>query len=574
MKKLWPFTAGQRLWLMLAPFFMLFFVLSDVLQPTLMASIVDKGIANGNFAYVKKMSLIMLFTTIGGFLAGMVSFYLSAKTTAAVGASLRSALFRKVRSFTHEELDHFSVSTLITRLTNDVNQIQNVLLAGQRILIRVPMMLFGGLFMAIRLSPRLSLIFFIAIPLLSMITFIVMKRALRIFPRVQEKIDAINGFVRESLLGIRVLKGYHTEQAMEDRFYFSNNDVYRWQLKAQKNMLILSPFVMIIFNYSMIAILWIGGWQVHLGHLKIGAIMAFVAYLSQIINAILMSSFVLMMISRAVISMQRIDEVLQIKPALNDHPDMLQTIPDRFDLDIDHLSFRYKNNAQPVLHDVSLYIPEGERLGIIGSTGAGKSTLVHLLLRFYDIDCGNIRLGKVPIQKLSIPILRKQIGLIQQHTTILSGSLADNLRLVKPEASNEEMIHALEKAQLQELYEDRHGLDGVLQQRGGDLSGGQKQRLAIARAFLHAPRILIMDDSTSALDVLTEQAILAELKNQPQKQTQIIIGQRISTMQTCHRILVLEDGKIVGLGTHESLLKNCPLYQSIVESQKQRQVIL
>lgn len=571
MRLLWRLSAGQRHWLLLAPFFMLFFVLSDILQPTLMAEVVDRGVANGDLAYVKRMALWMLLTTVGGFLMGIVSYYLSAKTTAAIGRRLRAALYERVRSFGHEELDRFAVSTLITRLTNDVNQVQNVLLAGQRILIRVPMMLFGGLFMAIRLSPRLSLIFFVAVPLLMLVTVLVLRRALRIFPHVQEKIDVINGFVRESLLGIRVLKGYHTEKAMASRFHFANDDVLRWQLRAQKNMLILSPFVMIIFNYSMIAILWFGGWQVHHGRLAIGAIMAFVAYLSQIINAVLMSSFVLMMMSRATISMRRIEEVIATEPHIQDNE---KALPAGYDIAIEDLCFRYGRSCQQALRGLSLTILEGERLGIIGPTGSGKSTLVHLLLRFYEAEQGAIRLGGLPIETLSLKALRQSIGLVQQQATILAGSLADNLRLVKPDATEEEMLDALKRAQLGELLEGRAGLESLLQQRGGDLSGGQKQRLAIARVLLQAPHILILDDSTSALDVVTEKRILDELSRAHGRQTQIIIGQRISTMQTCDRILVLDGGRIVGLGTHEALLAGCNLYQSLAQSQEQRTVIL
>lgn len=573
MKLLWQFARADWRLFLWAAFFMFFTVAAELLQPTLMAMVIDNGVSNGDYVMIYRISSIMLITTLLGFVSGITSFYLSARNTSKAGLRLRSALFDHILDFSHRELDTLSVSTLITRMTNDVNQIQNVLLASQRIFVRVPLLLIGGLIMAIRLSPKLSLIFLVAIPLLSLCIFLVMQRSLKIFPTVQKYLDALNGHIRETLLGIRVIKGYQAEKLESDKFSKRNNELYEWQLKAQLNNLILSPFIMIIFNYSMIAILWFGGYQVYQGDLEVGKIMAFVTYMFQILNAVMMSSFVFMMISRAQISLNRINDVFTLKPSIVDVNNT--SVPTNYEIIFNNVSFEYYEKSQNVVLDnINLTIHENERLGIIGPTGCGKTSLISLIPRLYDVRSGCITIGGIDVRNIPLESLRTQVGLAQQQSTILSGSIEDNMRLVDASVSKNDIYHALDAAQIQELYQrNENGIVDNLQQRGLDLSGGQKQRLSIARLFLQKPQIIILDDSTSALDILTEKSILNYLNTLRDQQTQIIVGQRIATMQTCDRIVVMNDGKIVAIGTHDDLLKNNDIYRTIALSQLGEEVV-
>lgn len=573
MKYLWRYARADWRLFLWAAFFMFFSVAADLLQPTLMALIVDNGVANGNRSVIFHFSAIMLATTLIGFASGAVSYYLSARNTAKVGMRLRSALFDHILDYSHRELDTLSVSTLITRMTNDINQVQNVLLASQRIFVKVPLLLFGGLIMAIRLSPKLSLIFLVAVPALSFCIYMVMRRALKIYPTVQKKLDELNSHVRESLLGIRVVKGYQAEDIESEKFSERNQGLYHWQLKAQLNNLILSPFIMIIFNYSMVAILWFGGYQVYQGDLEIGKIMAFVTYMSQILNAVMMSSFVFLMISRAQTSLNRIDEVFTLDSSIVNATKT--ELPNGHEIVFTNVTFEYyEDSTQLVLDNINLTIFENERVGIIGPTGCGKTSLVSLIPRLYDVDSGSVSIGGIDVRKIPLDLLRAQVGMAQQQSTILSGSIEENMRLVDEDVPLEDIYHALDAAQIQELY--RRSDDGIfegLQQRGLDLSGGQKQRLSIARVLLQDPRIIIIDDSTSALDVITEKAILNHLDTMRDRQTQIIIGQRISTMQTCDRIIVMNDGKIDAIGIHENLLKENEIYRTIALSQLGEEVV-
>ncbi len=573
MKHLWQFARADWCLFLWAAFFMFFAVAADLLQPTLMAMIVDNGVANRDYTTIYRLSAIMLITTLVGFISGAISFYLSARNTSKAGLRLRSALFDHILDFSHRELDTLSVSTLITRMTNDVNQVQNVLLASQRIFVRVPLLLFGGLIMAIRLSPKLSLIFLVAIPALSTCIFLIMRRALKIYPTVQKRLDALNSHVRETLLGIRVIKGYQAEELESDKFSKRNNGLFEWQLKAQLNNLILSPFIMIIFNYSMIAILWFGGYQVYQGNLEVGKIMAFVTYMSQILNAVMMSSFVFLMISRAQTSLNRIDEVFALESSIVNANHTRE--PTHYEIVFNNVSFEYYEESQNVVLDnINLTIYENERLGIIGPTGCGKTSLISLIPRLYDVKSGSITIGGIDVRNIPLEFLRTQVGLAQQQSTILSGSIEENMRLVDASVALDDIYHALDSAQIQELYQrSDDGIFDGLQQRGLDLSGGQKQRLSIARVLLQKPQIIIVDDSTSALDILTEKSILNHLDMLRKHQTQIIIGQRIATMQTCDRIVVMNDGKIDAVGTHDTLLNNNEIYRTIALSQLGEEVV-
>ncbi len=564
MQLLWKYLKAQSRLIILVVVFMFFAVIFELMQPTLMAMIVDRGIGQSDPSYIIRYSFLMFITSILGFLCAIISYFLSAKSSAKIGELLREDLFRHVLAFSHYELDQLSVSTLITRLTNDVSQIQNLLLTAQRIFFRSPFMLIGGLVFAMRLSASLSIIFLFAIPALFLCLAFVMHRALKIYPLVQKSLDIMNAHVRESILGIRVIKGFRKETKANLDFREKNLTLYRHTLKAQLNNLILSPFIMIIFNFSMVAILWMGGYQVAAGQLEIGKIMAFVTYMSQILNAVLMSAMVFIMISSAKVSIDRIKEVFETNPMLTDGHD--EHLPSLFNITFQNVWFSYNETQQPsVLKDISLSIQANERIGIIGATGSGKSALVSLIPRLYDPTDGHILIGGVDIKNLSLKSLRHMIGFVSQESMILSGSIEENLRLARPDATIEDMKDALQAAQLDELFRSNAHRD--LKQRGLDLSGGQKQRLALARVFLMQPPILIIDDATSALDVITEDQILTYLDEEKHHQTQLIVSHRISTMARCDRVIFIMDGRISGFEHHDTLLINNEAYRQIANSQ-------
>lgn len=555
-----------------APLLMLIAVFMDLLQPTLMSIIVDEGIAKNDMDVIRQYGLYMVISTFLGLIAGFSCFFLSARSTSATGARLRDATFRKVLTFSPKELDHFSISTLIVRLTNDIAQIQNLLLSSQRIFVRAPFLVIGGIFMALRISPKLSLIFLVITPSLVLLILFVMRRAMKIFPIMQEKLDHLNLISRETLIGMRVVKGFSAEKREADRFDGANQSFRQWEFKAVNNTILMSPFAMIITNYSIIAILWFGGWDAAAGNIEVGKIMAFITYIMQILGAMMMSSMILMMFTRAKVSVDRIEEVMTTSPSILSPNEAAS--PSHLDIDFDHVTFRYHEGAVPVLEDISLHIPFGERLGIIGPTGSGKTSLLQLIPRLYDVSAGSVAIGGVDVRHLDLEAIHRHVGLIQQSPIVLSGSLRENIAIAKEGLTDDDIRQALDRAMATELYQDRDlGLDGSISQRGRDLSGGQKQRTAIARVLAKDAPILLIDDATSALDMLTEEAFLANLDRDRGRQTQVIVAQRISTMRRCDRILVLHEGRIEAIGSHESLLTTSPIYRTIAISQLGEEVL-
>ncbi len=561
---LWSYMKESWLYFLVAPLLMVVEVMCDLYQPTLMANIIDVGVASGDSAYIVRTAAVMLGVAALGLGGGFGCLYFSAHSTSSTGARLRQGLFAHIQTFSFAELDLLQTSTLITRLTNDITQLQNMLLSCQRILIRAPLLCIGGLVMAYTLSPQLSVVFAVAVPIIALVIVVVVRQAVFFF--VQAKLDRLNVVTRETLLGIRVIKAFVTQQRQQDKFEVSNEELLEWNVKAQRLVVLLMPFVTFIGNVAVIAVLWLGGRYVQAGTLEVGRIMAFITYILQVLQSLLMSMMIMVNISRAKASIDRINDVFSTEATVAGPADP-QPIAG-YDLVFDHVYFRYHPHSDWVLQDISFEAKQGETVGIIGATGSGKSSLVALIPRLYDTVQGQITLGGVDIRQLSLKELRRNIAVIMQDNVLFSGTIASNLQFGDPKASEQQMVQILEEAAAEELLSlSPQGLEAIVAQRGQNLSGGQKQRLSIARALIKAPKILIMDDAASALDFATEAKLQHNLQQRLKHCTTILIAQRVSSLMGADRILVLDGGRIVAQGNHETLLRECAIYRTIAQTQ-------
>ena len=464
------------------------------------------------------------------------------------------------------ELDHFKTSSLITRLTNDITQIQTMVMMGLRILVRAPLLCIGGILMAYRLSSDLSGIFVITIPVILIFVAIVMSRSFPLFKSMQEKIDKVNNVMRENLLGVRVIKAFTIEHKQKDRFNEANDDLMNQSIRAQKLMIILNPVVMLLVNFSIVAVLWYGGFLVQAGVLETGKIMAFINYLTQIMMSLMMVIMISMNFSRAKASADRINEVLMTESSIQDSksPEVI----DQYDIEFKDVSFKYHDHSEEVLTDLSFKIKQGDRVGIIGGTGAGKSSLVQLIPRLYDVSSGEVLIGGRNVKEVSLHELRDKIGVVLQESILFSGTIESNIKFGYHDATDEELDQAARDAQAMEFIQLKEsGYQTEVEQRGKNLSGGQKQRVSIARTLIRKPKILILDDSSSALDMATERQLQEAIKEQMTGSTVIMIAQRISAVMDANQIIVLDQGHISGIGTHEELLKTNEIYRSIAISQ-------
>lgn len=563
---LWSYMKESWLFFLLAPLLMVVEVVCDLYQPTLMANIIDIGVAGGDSAYIVRTAGVMLLVAALGLVGGFGCLYFSAQSTSATGARLRKSLFAHIQTFSFAELDRLQTSTLITRLTNDVTQVQNMLLSAQRILVRAPLLCVGGLVMAYALSPKLSVVFAVAVPVLCVVIVSVVRRAFGLFTTVQAKLDRLNVVTRETLLGIRVIKAFVTQDRQQAKFELSNEELLAWNVKAQRLVIVLMPFVTFVGNLAVIAVLWLGGHYVQAGTLEVGSIMAFITYILQVLQSLLMSMMIMVNISRAKASVDRINDVFAVEPAIRE-PEEPQPLTG-YDLVFDHVYFRYHPHSDWVLQDISFTAKAGEMVGIIGATGSGKSTLAALIPRLYDAEKGRITLGGVDIRQLPLKELRRDIAMIMQDNVLFSGTIASNLRFGRGDADDELLIKTLEDAAAAELLTlAPEGLEAAVAQRGQNLSGGQKQRLTIARALIRSPKILILDDATSALDFATESRLQHNLRQRSDGCTTIMIAQRVSSLMHADRILVLDGGRIAAQGDHAALLKDCEIYRTIAETQ-------
>lgn len=556
----------------IAPIMMFIEVYMDLMQPKLMSDIIDTGIANRDLSYVYSVGGHMLFVAVIGIIGGLGCGIFASIASVSTAERLRQGLFDKIQTLSFSELDKLKTSSLITRLTNDVTQFQNMLLMALKIMVRAPFLCIGGIIMAYELSPKLSTIFLIAIPIIVIAVIIILKKSFPLFLLVQQKIDKINVVMRENILGMRVIKAFTVENKQGERFDEANNDLMNRNIKAQNMNILLSPIVTFILNISVIGVLWFGGYMAINGAIEIGKIMAFINYLIQIMNSMMMVLMLILNISRAKASGDRINEVLETKTSIED----IYNASDmgNFNIEFRDVSFKYNESGDYVLKNINLTINEGEKVGIIGATGAGKSSLIGLIPRLYDVTTGEVLIGNKNVKEIKTKELRKNIGIVLQESILFSGDIEENLRFGNEKADKEFIEEAAKDAQAYEFIKSKEdGYKSIVEQRGKNLSGGQKQRLSIARTLVKNPKIFIMDDSSSALDMATESKLQIAIKNRMKDKTIVIIAQRISAVMDCNKIVVIDNGEVVAIGSHLELLQNNEIYRSIALSQLGEEVL-
>jgi ATP-binding cassette subfamily B protein len=542
--------------------------IASLLLPSLNADIIDNGVVLGDTGYIMRMGGWMLAVSLLQISCTIAAVYLGARSAMGFGRDVRSALFRRVASFSSREVARFGAPSLITRNTNDVQQVQMLVMLGFTLAISAPIMLVGGIFMAMREDIGLSWLVAVAIPVLVLSTGFVIKHMVPGFRRMQRHLDDVNQVMREQITGIRVIRAFVREPYEGERFGKANNDLTDVSISTGRWMSAMFPTVLFVMNASSVAVLWFGGLRIDDGSMQIGALTAFITYLVQILMAVMMSTFMLVMIPRAAVAGDRIGEVLQTSSSVVPPEDGITEVSVHGRLEFADVGFTYAGADYPVLCDISFSARPGQTTAVIGSTGAGKSTLVNLIPRLFDVSEGVITVDGVDIRDFDPEALWQRIGLVPQKAYLFSGTVADNLRHGKPDATEDEMWEALEIAQAKDFVQEMAGgLDAEVAQGGTNLSGGQRQRIAIARALIRRPEVYLFDDSFSALDVATDARLRRALEPVTREATVLIVAQRVFTITDADQIVVLEDGKIVGLGTHDELLRTCGTYEEIVESQ-------
>jgi ATP-binding cassette, subfamily B, multidrug efflux pump len=536
--------------------------------PNLNAAIIDKGVAKGDTGYIWHTGMVMLGVSLVQVGCSIIGVYFGAKIAMGFGRDVRGAIFRRVLAFSARELNHFGAPSLITRNTNDVQQVQMLVLLSSTMFIAAPITMIGGIFMALRTDVGLSWLVVVAVPLLGLSVGLVVMRMRPLFRLMQTRIDVINRVLREQITGIRVVRAFVREPYETARFAKANADVTDTTTSVGRYVASIFPIVMFIMNASSVAVLWFGAMRIDNGEMQIGALTAFLTYLIQILMSVMMATFLLILAPRAIVCAERIQEVLTTESSvvLPEHP--VTELAHRSVVSFTDAEFSYPGADFPILRDVTFTAEPGQTTAIIGSTGAGKTTLVSLIPRLFDVTGGSVTVDGVEVRDLDADLLWSRIGLVPQKPFLFSGTVASNLRYGNPEATEEELWKALRVAQAEDFVREMPGqLEASISQGGTNVSGGQRQRLSIARALVKRPEIYVFDDSFSALDVATDARLRAALKRETRGAAVIIVGQRVATIADADKILVLEDGEIVGSGTHDELLIGCPTYAEIVDSQ-------
>ena len=574
MKRYWKYIKPYLPAFIIGPLMMIVEVIGEVVLPKLMANIINVGVTNGSAGYITGTGALMILVALLMMAGGVGGAYFGAKAAVSFAADLRKDAFDKVQTFSFANLDQFSTGSLVTRLTNDITQVQNLINMALRMMLRAPGMLIGALIMAFVMNAELAVIVLIVIPILVGAIAVLIKIAFPKFKIMQKKLDALNSNIQEMLTNVRVIKSFVRGDYEEKKFAASNEDLKQTSLGAFKTIIIVMPLMMLMMNATTLAVVWFGGRQIIVGNMQVGDLTAFTTYIVQILMSLMMLAMVILQSSRALASLSRIREILDTEVDLNDeHCKEPDKIVSSGRVEFRDVSFRYyKENKEAVLSHISFAVKSGQTLGIIGSTGSGKTTLVQMIPRLYDVDEGEVLVDGVNVKDYTLENLREGVGMVLQKNVLFSGSILENLMWGDENASIEEVRKAAQAAQADGFVSSfTGGYEMDLGQGGVNGSGGQKQRLCIARALLKKPKILILDDSTSAVDTATEAKIRESFAGELKNTTKIIIAQRISSVQEADEIMVLDDGKIVGFGKHEDLLASCEAYQEIYYSQMDKE---
>ena len=575
MKRYWKYVKPYLYAFILGPILMITEVVGEVVLPALMAQIINVGAANHDIAYIIEMGGVMILTAFIMMGGGIGGAWFAAKASISFGADLRNDCFRKVQKFSFQNIDSFSTGSLVTRLTNDITQVQNLIMMGLRMMLRAPGMLIGAIIMAVAMNPGLARIFLVILPVMVVTIAVIMMTAFPRFTVMQKKLDRVNSNIQECLQNVRVIKSFVRGNYEEKRFFRSNGDLKESSLRAFKIVILQMPLVAFFMNVTTLAVVWLGGQEVLAGDMQVGNLTAFTTYIVQVLMSLMMLAMVFLQSSRAIASAKRINEILDTEIDLTDEKaSEKEKEVEQGRIEFRNVSFRYyKDSREKVLDDISLIIEPGQTVGIIGSTGCGKTTLVSMIPRLYDVDEGQVLVDGVDVREYSLKRLREGVGMVLQKNVLFSGTVEENLRWGDENASQEQVRKAAQAAQADAFLNTfPEGYETFLGQGGVNVSGGQKQRLCIARALLKKPRILILDDSTSAVDTATEAKIRESFSTTLKETTKLIIAQRITSVMEADLIVVMDEGKIVGQGSHEELLKSCEAYREICYSQMDREV--
>lgn len=549
----------------LAPLFKMLEASFELFVPLVMAAIIDTGIKNSDKPYIFKMAMVLVGLAIVGFISALTAQYFAAKASVGFGKDLRGDLYRHINTLSYSEIDKIGTSTLITRLTADVNQMQTAVNLFLRLFLRSPFIVIGAVVMAFTVDPKTAIIFAVSIPLLAAVVFGIMFYSVPIYKKVQNRLDSVMRITRENLSGVRVIRAFNHEQKEIEDFDKCSEELKDMQLYGGKISAYLNPITYVIVNLSIVLIIYVGGIQVNTGRLTQGEVISLINYMSQVLVELIKLSNLIINLTKSVACGNRIYDVFKIKPSINDG-NGIKTNGEAA-VEFDNVSATYAGSKEKSLDSLTLSIPRGSTVGIIGATGSGKTTLINLIPRFYDVSEGSLKVNGTDVRNYNVDELRKLIGVVPQKAALVSGTVRDNVKWGKPDATDEEIIEALKTAQALDFVNEKDGLDSKILQGGKNLSGGQIQRLTIARALVRKPEILILDDSSSALDFATDAALRRAIKADTDNMTVFIVSQRFSTIKNADMIIVLDDGSVCGIGKHDELFENCEEYKEICESQ-------
>lgn len=568
MKKLLVFLKDYKKESILGPLFKLLEASFELFVPLVMAAIIDVGIKNGDRAYILKMCGILILLAVIGLVCSITAQFFAAKAAVGFAAKLRHALFSHIQGLSFYELDQAGTSTLITRMTSDVNQVQSGVNLVLRLFLRSPFIVFGAMIMAFTIDVKAALVFVVTIPLLSMVVFGIMYLSIPLYKKVQSGLDEVLGITRENLEGSRVIRAFHKEEEEIETFEEKNRHLTSMQLHVGKISALMNPITYVIINLAIVALIWQGGIRVNLGLIQQGEVVALVNYMSQILVELVKLANLIITVNKSVACGNRIAQVLEMETTMEDGREQIPEDPAEYAVAFEDVSMCYQGSKEEAVSHIAFRAKPGETIGVIGGTGSGKSTVVNLIPRFYDASRGCVRVEGQDVKTYRMEKLRSIIGIVPQKAVLFSGTIRDNMKWGKKDASDEEIWEALKTAQAEEFVRKKEGgLDAVIEQGGRNLSGGQRQRLTIARALVKKPKILILDDSASALDYATDAALRKAIREMKEQPTVFLVSQRTSSLMHADQILVLDDGEAVGCGTHEELLADCQVYREIYDSQ-------